>query len=66
MLRVFLRNQPRYASESHQSGVRNRVDEPVRQLRINPLVLVSPDDERGRVDLAVLVLVEVGAMNRAR
>src|SRR2546423_3538964 len=66
MVGVFLRNQSRYAGKANKSGVGNRVDEPIRELGIHPFVLVPPNDERRRVDLAVFVFVEIGAMNRAR
>ena len=66
MLGVFLGNEPRHSRKPHEPGLRDGVDEPVGELWIDPLVLVSPDDERGSVDLAVLILVQVPFMDGAR
>src|SRR5688572_23468737 len=65
MFGVFLGNEPRHSRESHQPRIRDRIYEPVGKLWIDPLVLVAPDDERGRVDLAVLFFVQIALMDGA-
>src|SRR5665811_2378833 len=66
MLGVFLRNEPRDSREPHQPGLRYGIDQPVGEVGLDPLVLVSPDDERRRLDLSVLVFVQISFVHRAR
>jgi protein-disulfide isomerase len=66
MFGVFLRYEPSNAGESHQSCIRNGIDEPVSQLWIDPAIFISPHDQRWRVDLSVFILVEITAMHGAR
>src|SRR5712672_2663178 len=66
MLGIFLRNKARNPSQPYQPGVRDGVDQPVGQLGLDPLVLVAPDDEGRRLDHAVLVLIQISLVHRAR
>src|SRR4051812_23710014 len=66
MLGVFLWYEPGNARKPYQSRIRNRIDEPISQFWIDPFVLISPNDQRRRVNLGVLVLVQISSMNRAR
>src|SRR5450756_3243234 len=66
MLGVFLRNEPRDSREPYQLGLRYGIDQPVGEVGLDPLVLVSPDDVRLRLDLSVLVFVHISFVHRAR
>src|SRR4051812_34082165 len=66
MVRILLGNEPRYASQPHQPRVGDRIDQSICQLWIDPAILVSPYDERRRLDLSVLVLIQIRAVYRAR
>ena len=66
MLGVFLGNEPRHSREPYEPSLRDGIDEPVGKLGLDPLVLIPPDDERRRLDLSVLILVQISLVDRAR
>ena len=65
MVGVFLRYQPRDTRDriSLASGI--GVDEPVRELGLDPLVLVAPDDEGRRLDDAEFVFVQIALVTES-
>jgi protein-disulfide isomerase len=66
MLGILLGDEPGDAGEADQARIGDRVDEAVGEFRINPAILVAPDNQSWSGDHSVLVLVDVRLMHRAR